>query len=90
MVYICINISKFNKLDDLYENADNFPRILNIIIFILYLIIAVIIIFLIIYLNILREKCKEDSCNIFNKKNETNNTTIADEKITENQSDKNI
>ena len=82
LVYICINISKFNKLDDLYENADNLPRIINLIIFILYLILLVFIIFFFIYLNELRENCVEDRRN---KKIEINNTTVSDEKITENQ-----
>lgn len=89
--YVCINISEFNKLEDLYENDDNFPRIINLIIFILYLILLIYIIFLSIYLKHLRKNCREGFCNICNKKNEANNTTMAGEKITEknkNQNDK--
>ena len=83
LVYVGININKFNKLEDIYEKADNLPRIINIIIFILYLVLLVYIIFFFIYLRFLRKKCKADSCNICNKKSEVNNTTMADEKISE-------
>ena len=78
-VYICINISKFNELDDLYEDADNLPRIINLIILILYLILFVFIIFLIVYFRKLRDKWVD------NKKSEGNDTTVANEKISENQ-----
>ena len=78
-VYICINISKFNELDDLYEDADNLPRIINLIILILYLILFVFIIFLIVYFRKLRDKWVD------NNKTEGNDTTVANEKISENQ-----
>ena len=81
-IYVCINISKFNKLKNFDKNFDNFPRIINLIIFSLYLVLLAYIIFLFIYLGYLRDKCRNCSCscNICKKKNEINNTTIDSEK----------
>ena len=95
-VYICINISKFNKLKDLDENAYNFPRIINLIIFSLYLFLIAFIIFIIIYYSKLHNICRKYNCNICNKKEEDTSTTIGVQKTTEkimgkneNQNDKN-
>ena len=91
-IFICINISKFNKLESLDKNADDFPRLINSIIFILYLLLLTFIIFLCVYICYLREKWKNCSCNICRKNIEVN-TTVAGEQIAdknENPIEKNI
>ena len=92
-IYVCINISKFNKLKNLDKNADNFPRLINTIIFGLYLGFFGYLIFLMIYVSYIRDKCRYCSCNICNKKNEVNNTATNIENIkekTQNQNDKSV
>ena len=88
-IFICINISKFNKLKNLDENADNFPRIVNLTIFILYIILFVFILFLGIYIIQIREKCKGNSCSIGKKEIEENKNKITTPKISDKIEDKN-
>ena len=82
-IYVCINISKFNKLKNLDKNADTFPRLINLIIFGLYLGLIGYLIFLMIYVSYIRDKCRYWSCDICRKKTEVNNTTMSSENIKE-------
>ena len=79
-VFVCINFSKFNKLNNLDENVGKVPRKINLTIFILYLLLLAFIIFLPIYILNLREKCKNCSCEICGREGEDIKTP---QKVTE-------
>ena len=86
-VFVCINFSKFNKLNNLDENVGKVPRKINLTIFILYLLLLAFIIFLPIYIINLREKCKNCSCEICGREGEDIKTPQkVTEKITQTNS----
>ena len=86
-VFVCINFSKFNKLNNLDENVGKVPRKINLTIFILYLLLLAFIIFLPIYISNLREKYKNCSCEIYKRENKDIKTPQkVTEKITQTNS----